>query len=739
MTARPSTPSGSLAELAALVGILPEYHDIWGARHATGDATRRGLLAAMGLAAATPAAVAKALESARRRRWHQALPPVRVEPVGEAPRLEFVLPEHALDRPHRWRLRLEDGGTLEADFHPLVLDRLDLSRGDGETMLAVELRLPILERPGYHSLEILREDTPVADMPLIVHPRVCYQPAAIRDGGRVWGLATQLYSLRARDNWGMGDYRDLRRVVEWAAQAGAALVGVNPLHALFPHNPRHTSPYSPSSRQYFNVLCVSVEELPELAECPEAQELLGDADFQARLAALRATPLVDYAGVGEAKYALLEILYRHFRSRHLTADSPRAQDFRAYQREGGEDLRRFALYHALQEHFSRRDPTLWGWPVWPAAYRDPDAPAVRAYAEAHPERVEWIQWLQWLADRQLAAVGRRSYELGLGVGLYQDLAVGVDKGGAEVWMHQDLYALEAKVGCPPDDFNPQGQDWGLPPWVPQRLRAVAYAPFIAMLRANMKYAGALRIDHVMGLLRLFWVPAGLTGQDGAYLLYPFRELLGILALESQRNRCLIVGEDLGTVPDAVRHALAAAGVLSYKLLYFERQADGNFQPPAHYPAQALLAAATHDLATLTGYWRGLDLDLREQLDLYPSEALQHSQRAGRAEDRFRLLRALAREGLLPDDASHDPEDLAAMGPSLIRAIHRYLARSPARIVLVQAEDLLGEAEQANLPGTVEEHPNWRRKLSLPLEDWWHHAHIRALAEAMTEERGRGAY
>jgi (1->4)-alpha-D-glucan 1-alpha-D-glucosylmutase len=273
---------------------------------------------------------------------------------------------------------------------------------------------------------------------------------------------------------------------------------------------------------------------------------------------------------------------------------------------------------------------------------------VTAFAAAQGERLEWVQWLQWHAHRQLAAVGGRSYEVGLGVGLYQDLAVGVDKGGAEVWMDRELYALEAKVGCPPDDFNPRGQDWGLPPWVPQRLREAAYQPFIAMLRANMKYAGALRIDHVMGMMRLFWVPPGMTGADGAYLSYPFRDLLGILALESQRNRCLIVGEDLGTVPDEARTALFRLGVLSYRLFYFERTGDGGFLPPWEYPAQALVAAGTHDLPTLAGFWRGTDIQLRTDLELYPSEELRQSQIEARRQDRARLLETLKADGLLPD-------------------------------------------------------------------------------------------
>jgi (1->4)-alpha-D-glucan 1-alpha-D-glucosylmutase len=723
-----------LEQLADLAGILPEYSDIWGDRHATSDAARRAILAAIGVPAGDPTEVDTALHAWSQRHWHQPLPPVQVARAGNRLAVPLCLPGHALDTLHRWEILHEDGRRQTLAFLPRALSELERTRLDGVELIALELALPGIAAWGYHRLEVWRGDDLLAEMPLIVCPARCFQPPALDDGKRVWGLAVQLYGLRSRHNWGLGDYGDLRRLMDWAAEAGASLVGVNPLHALFPHNPQHCSPYSPSSRQYFNVLHIDVEALPELAECEAAAAKVRSAGFQAQLQALRRAELVDYAGVGAAKYAILEVLHQHFRIRHLALDSPRGRAFRAFQAGGGEELYRFALYHALQAHFHRQDWALWGWPVWPQAYQDPGSPAVRAFAAQHAEAVEYQQWLQWLADQQLAAVGQRSLERGLGVGLYQDLAVGVDKGGAETWMHRDLYALDAKVGCPPDEFNPLGQDWGLPPWIPQRLRQAAYAPFIAMLRANMKYAGALRIDHVMSLMRLYWVPPGLKGDQGAYLAYPLEDLLGILALESQRHHCLVVGEDLGTVPDAVRTALHDLGVLSYRLFYFERSGDGLFQPPGHYPEQALVAASTHDLPTLAGFWRGVDLELRDALGLFPSEAVRASQLAGRSEDRSRLIRALAREGLLPEGGEPATEAVPELTPSLVAAIHRYLARSPAKIALVQAEDMLGVREQANLPGTTDQHPNWRRKLPRDLEDWPEDAGIQALCAALNVER-----
>ena len=731
----------SLQRLGELAGILPAYDDIWGRRHATSDETRRALLAAMGIACGSEAEISASLRMWEKQAWHRRLPPVQVAQAGAPARITLRLPAGAARLPCHWRLILEDGGSREGRFVPNRLPRLDCRRLGRLTWHAWCLELPAVAETGYHRLEVTvdgEEAGESAAMPFIVCPPRCYQPEAILGENRAWGLSVQLYGVRSGRNWGMGDFTDLRHLVEWAAEAGAGLVGVNPLHALFPHNPQHASPYSPSSRRFLNPLYLDVEAVPEFAECGEARQMVAAPEFQARLRALRAEPRVDYVGVAAAKSGILERLYRHFREHHLATESERGRAFCAFRSGGGEDLERFALYHTLQEHLHGQDPGLWGWPVWPAPWCDPGSPEVAAFAADHPQRLEYFLYLQWLADTQLDSVGWRSLNLGLGVGLYQDLAVGVDLGGAETWSQRGLFALDARIGSPPDDFNLFGQDWGLPPWVPHRLRDAAYAPFIAMLRANMRSAGALRLDHVMGLMRLYWVPPGMRGDQGTYVAYPFQDLLGILALESQRNRCLVVGEDLGTVPEAVRAAMHELGMLSYRLFYFERGEGGDFQVPASYPEEAVVAATIHDLPTLAGFWLGLDLDLRAGLGLFTDEAERSRQVVARAEDRARLLVALEREGLLPEGLSVHPVSIPEMTPALARAVHGYLARTPAKIALVQAEDMLGELEQANLPGTTDTHPNWQRKLSLNLEAWAQEPRLLALAEAMTGARGRTA-
>ncbi|MDT8402999.1 malto-oligosyltrehalose synthase [Sulfuriflexus sp.] len=719
--------------------IASEYHDIWGKRHAVSERTRRDLLAAMGVPTQGREAMQRALAEAEAADGCRALPPVLVAREDEANiSIRVGVPGEGMQHRYRWQIVEEDGAGKSGEFYPAELVAWQQAAPEVAGWQYGLLVIAELPACGYHHLELQDLDAPgipAASMSLIIAPRRCYQPAAIRNGGRVWGSSVQLYAVRSARNWGIGDFTDLVRLLEFSAQVGAGLLGLNPLHALFPDEPGRASPYSPSSRLFLNILYLDVEAVPDFAECDQVQQQVAGEEFQARLRALRATELVDYEGVAAVKLETLERLYIYFRQQHLATDSERARAFHRFQEEQGEALHRHALYEALRVWLHKREPKVRGWPDWPKAYRDPNADAVLDFAAGHREEVEFYEYLQWHAELQLQEVGRHAYELGLGVGLYQDLALSVDRAGAEAWGNQDLYAVRAHIGSPPDEFNLKGQDWGLPPWRPEQLRARAYAPFIATLRQNMRSAGALRIDHVMGLLRLFWVPQGKSPQQGSYVFYPFEEILGILALESQRNECLVIGEDLGTVPDEVREALPAMGVLSYRLLFFEKTAAGCFKAPHEYELDALVAVSTHDLPTLAGFWQGRDLELREQLQLFPHRALRDQQVIARAGDRARLLMALEREALLPKGMSIQPLATPVMTPELDEAIHSYLARTPARVMVLQLEDLLGQLDQVNLPGTTDQYPNWQRKLSLDLELWREDEHILAVVSALREERG----
>jgi (1->4)-alpha-D-glucan 1-alpha-D-glucosylmutase len=719
-------------------GIALTYWDIWGKRHPVSKQTRRALLAAMGLQADDDQAAHQALTACEETEWRRTLPPVQVAWQGtDTPVIPLSLPANRAASRYRWVIALENGDRRDGEFSPGALKTAGERMIDNTLWRRWPLKLPAISDWGYHCLELHdleQPSNPAVGMSLILAPRTCYQPEAIGDKGRVWGPAIQLYAVRSARNWGIGDFTDLRHIVDFAARNGAALVGLNPLHALFPHDPDHASPYAPSSRLFLNTLYLDVEAMEDFAECEALRKRVADEAFQARLRALRASEQVDYPAVARTKLEITTGLFHHFRLQHLNRGSERAQAFRRFQSEQGQWLHRHALHEALQAWLYEQDSTTWGWPTWPKAYRDPESEAVAAFAAEQPESVEFFEYLQWQAHLQLGAAGRRSYELGLGVGLYLDLAVGVDIGGAEVWNDQALYALEAHIGSPPDDFNLKGQDWGLPPWRPAQLRERAYAPFIETLRRNMHNAGALRIDHVMSLLRLFWVTPNSTRLSGSYVTYPFQDLLGILALESQRNRCLVIGEDLGTVPEEMRDALRPLGVLSYRPFYFEKSKDGGFKSPNEFEQKALVTTSTHDLPPLAGYWVGRDLELRAQLGLFPNSALRERQIIERAEDRARLLIALEQEGLLPAGVTVQPVAVPEMTPELSQAIHMYLARTPAKIMVAELGDMLGQTEQINLPGTTDRYPNWRIKLSLNLELWSDDSRVKSLTDALKAER-----
>ncbi|MGE0384494.1 MAG: malto-oligosyltrehalose synthase [Gammaproteobacteria bacterium] len=733
-----------LRELARRCGIADEYWDVRGGRRATTDDTRRDLLAAMHLPVrdCAPREIQRALEDAE---WHKPLPAVLVVRAGEPPGIALALPADLEARAWRWSLHQEGAQSRGSAFVPATLSQIGqrvlASPGfwnlhDPSQFSRRRILLPGMTLTGYHRFEVEAPGGERDAMTIVVVPETCYLPDAIRHDGRVWGPAVQAYGLRSHRNWGIGDFTDLRNLVDLAADTGGGIVGVSPLHQLFPDDPTRISPYRPSSRAALNTAFLDVEALPEFAANEAAQALVAAPAFQARLRSLRAGEYVDYAAVAAAKREVLDLLWRGFRDRELAHDTPRARAFATFRAQAGAPIERLARFEALQAHFRARDASIRGWPAWPAQYRDPDAAPVTEFATAHADEVSFHAWLQWCADEQLGDAGRRSWHRGLGIGLYADLAAGVDPDGADAWGWQGVFAAGAHLGAPADEFNAHGQDWGLPPFVPHRLRGASYAPFVEMLRANMKHSGALRIDHVMGLMRLFWIPAGRPAADGAYVSYPFDDLLGILALESRRNHCMVVGEDLGTVPEGLRPRLAAADLLACRPLLFQREPDGGFTPPAGFERKALVAAGTHDLPTLAGLWQGRDIDRRIELGLFPDDSLRQRSVVERAQDRARLLVALERAHVLPPGTGIDPVAVPVLSPELVVAVHAYLARTPCSVMALQPEDITGQIEQANLPGSTDDrHPNWRRRLPLDIEDWRGDARFIAVFEALRAERG----
>ena len=743
------TDRSLLDALCRALGIDTAYDDIWGVRHEAPESTLLAFLAAHGQAPADDADARARLQALEDAAWAAMLPPVLVlRPDAEGRVTVPVVLDADGSARLSWRLVLEDGrqrrGQCVVDTLAVVEHRAPAgpdvdAGGAGLRGMRVRRALTLDEVPlGYHELRVEAQAGSQAQAAtrLIACPTRCFAPDDAAPGLRTWGPALQLYALRSAGNWGIGDFGDLARVVEVSAAAGAGLVGLNPLHALFPHDAEAASPYSPSSRSRLNPLYLDVEALPEYAECDAARALVESPAFRARLEALRARELVDYAGVSAAKHEVLGLLWQHFLSRHAGQGTAHARAFEGFRREAGEPLRRHALFEAIQAALHADDPTVWGWPAWPRPLRDPAGDAARAFERDEAERVGFFAWLQWHAERQLEAAAQRARALGMPIGLYRDLAVGVNSGGSDTWGRESLFALGARVGAPPDEFNPRGQDWGLPPWVPSALRAERYAPFVEALRANMRHAGALRIDHAMGLMRLFWVPPQAQPEHGTYVHYPLSDLAGIVALESVRQRCVIVGEDLGTVAPAMTQAMAEHAMLHYRPLWFERGHDGAFRAPQAVEPRALAAVSTHDLPTLRGFWRGADIEARHALDLFPGDEIRARTILGRSQDRAQLLLALERERLLPPGVTLDPLSLPEPEADFVAAVHAYLARTPSSLLVFQMEDAFGQLEQVNLPGTTEAvYPNWRRKLPVPLEQWEDDARLRALLAALVRERG----
>jgi (1->4)-alpha-D-glucan 1-alpha-D-glucosylmutase len=724
------TPEPGVTPLQTLcehLGLAPRYDDFWQRPQQLSDATLRTLLAAVGIDARDDEQARAALQRLKDEAAAQALPPMHV--VDQTQPQPLALP---FDWPAqvRWSLLCETGERFEG-------------RADGDSPAPVPraIHFPDGLPLGYHRLQLHHDGNTAVwgRTQLVVCPARCHSPAALDHGERWWGPTVQLYALRSERNWGMGDFTDLLQVIDLAGQQGAAFVGLNPLHALFPHEPQRASPYSPSTRSALNTLYLDIEAIAEFADCEAARERVRAADFRQRLQDLRDAPHVDYDGVAAAKHAILELLFAQFQAQHLTRNTARAALFRAFQRDGGAALRSHALFNALQAHFFAQDPNVWGWTRWPAAYQDIASPEVKAFAQEHLDRVEFFEYLQWQAEEQLQACARRAASQGLPLGLYRDVAVGVNEGGSETWAQPTLHALGLHVGAPPEDYHPAGQDWGLPPIVPSQLRAQAYRPFIDLLRANMRHAGALRLDHVMALRRLFWVPPGEGAKAGTYMQYPLDDLLRILALESRRHHCLVIGEDLGTVPPNFREELAAHGVLSYKPLYFERTNDGGFREPAQWPTHALAVVGTHDLPTLRAWWRGDDIETRTRFHLFATDDQRREQIVGRASDRVQLLMALEAEKLLPEGTSTNPGAIDDNDPGFTDAVYTLIGRSRSQLVGVQLEDVVQQLEQVNVPSTNEQqNPNWRVKLAVTLEALARDARWTSVTQVLRNTRPRGA-
>lgn len=692
-----------LDALARLAGILPEYANALDGRpRSTSPDTAMALLAAMGHDASSEDAARRTLADLEQRRAGHLLDAVQVFQTGSAdsggPALEVRLP--AGEGPFEWRVDLsrEDGQAWTAEGR---------AAGD-EPGLRIRLcELP----PGYHEVELRvrgsRRDQQARQL-LAAAPQRCVQPAEVLPSGRGMGLCVNLYALRSARNWGVGDFGDLARLCRWSAGLGADFCGLNPLHAL--HNcGLDISPYSPVSRLYRNPLYLELPAVPEFAECAEARELVSSGAGADALDALRPAAELDYEQVMAFKGRIAHLLHRVFAARHR-GQSRRGEEYARYLRREGRPLIEFATFMALRDHFGGAQAC--DWRNWPDAYHRPGSAAVEEFCRHHPEEVDYHCYIQFELDRQLASAAGAARDAGMGVGLYQDLAIGSAPSGSDAWGWPDLFVSGVTVGAPPDEYARGGQDWGFCPVHPRRLRDTRYDYWIRLLRAAFQHSGALRIDHVMGLLRQFWIPAGVPAANGAYVSYPADDLFGLLTLESSRHHSLVIGEDLGTVPDRFAERLEARGILSCKVMYFERQHDGAYRSASDYPARALVTVNTHDHVPLAGFWKGRELQMQRQLGLLASDQDLSAAFDRRLRDRAQLLERLVAEGLW--DAERGKP---ASHAELCAALHAFLRRTPCALIGLMLDDLTGETDPINIPGVgPQQHRSWTRRNRLSLEE-----------------------
>lgn len=735
-----------LSRLAELFGIVPEFTDNDGNLQVTPDHTTRALLAAMGTDASTDAAVRGALDAHQQARDLLLLPALAVVKAhaDRGVRVALTVPQGWGARPARCRLVLhhEDGGRTE-------LERRMPLPAQGHSF---GLWIRPCPGPGYHRLQAtlaVDGEERAGEQQLVVRPGSCAMPLAA--DSRVFGLWANLYSLRSARNWGFGDFGDLAKLAQFGGSVGAAFTGVNPLHALH-DDVGSTSPYSPISRLFTNPLYLDVEAIPEFGDDHDCQAAWEQPSFQRALASAREQTRLDYPALWKLKRPLLLLAHKAFTARHATAQTSRGRDYRRWCAEQGEALQTFATFMALCD---ARPGNRHDWREWPRQWSDQGSAEVADFAEQHPDAVDFQRWLQFECDRQLGHAASTARESGQRLGLYNDLAIGTPPWAADIWAQPELFVKGVRIGCPPDAFASEGQDWNLTPLSPVQLMDGGWRYWRSVLRAAMAHGGVLRIDHVMGLFRQYWIPAGASAKEGAYVRFPSEALLGILCLESSRHNTLVVGEDLGTVPKGLPAQLAQRKILSSRVALFERDRQGAFRPSSSFSKRALLTATTHDLPPLDALWGDDDLVLRRTLGQIPDdEGLAAAQ-----EERRALLAALQRRvsrgpstdataaassnetaeipGANASKTGRDDSVPASVRSTLRRDVYRWLSATPAPLLGVSLDDLCGETEPVNIPGVDEEtHPSWSRRMTVPLEQLAEQEGLGDVWDDLSERDGR---
>ena len=721
-----------LQQLVEMRGIETQYVDAWGKPATIAESSKAKLLNTLGYDTSSDEKIQSQITQDIKSVWLSPLNPVQVVRNTQEINLAVRLPIELVNDDHTLTVTCENGDVLTHQFTPVDQEMTTMAHIDDVEFHEYVVTLPLDLPLGYHDVALSADDDEFARSRLIVAPEACYTPNEIKEGKKICGLSVQLYCVRSEKNWGIGDFSDLALLIEKAAGVGADFIGLNPIHALYPANPNACSPYGPSSRRWLNYLYIDVTAIDGYDDA-SVQAVVSSDEFKATLEHARNVEHVDYEAVAHVKLAALKAVFDVYDAKYLRKSTKQNKAFKAFVEAGGESLDMLAVYDALQSHLKAEGKDSWGWPVFPQEYKDYYNPAVAKFKSANEQDVKFYLFLQWIAAQQLELASNKATDAGMTIGLYRDLAVGVSEGSAEIWGNKDLYCTGASVGAPPDILGPLGQNWGLPPMDPRKLYEQGYQPIIDLFASNMASSGSLRIDHVMALLRLWWVVKGDNAKDGGYVYYPVDDLLGILALESHRNQSLVIGEDLGTVPEEIRSKLADNGVYSYRVFFFEQAEDGGFFSPSHYPVQSMSTLTTHDMPTLIGYWHCLDLELGKEIGLYPTEEILQTLYADRHENKQAILDTLHGHGSIGDNVGRDVNH-TGMNRELNNGMQVHMAGGSSALLSLQLEDWLEMDKPVNIPGTFDEYPNWRRKLTENIESMFDRHDINELASKLTHAR-----
>ncbi|MBO7244188.1 MAG: 4-alpha-glucanotransferase [Alphaproteobacteria bacterium] len=626
-----------------------------------------------------------------------------------------------------WKIKTDQGEEFYDEVPLSLLQTIQEDELNGKLYIQKELSLMLDLEMGYYELTVSvgkQKET----SSLIIVPDTCYMNEALADDKKVFGYPVQLYAIRSKRNWGIGDFKDLEGLIDVAKKTGASFIGVNPLSALFQDNPNDASPYFPSSRLFLNPIYVDIEGIAERENYVQFQRWFSYPSIQRLLKMARRSKTVDYSAVMGLKKSALKILFKRFKELHFDINgkpkTKRGEDFNAFLKEKGVALQNFAVFQVLRDKSSLSKTSMM-WREWDKALQNPNSKKVKEFIKENEIDIFNIYYQQFIAFEQLNAVIEKAKSLSLG--LYTDMPVGVSDNSAEVWSDQTSFMQGVTTGAPPDAFNQKGQDWSLAPFNPLKLHQTGYKSFINVIKSVMKGAGAVRIDHAFGLMRLY---LRVQGGTGAYLTFPFKELTGIIALESHLNKCVVIAEDLGTAPDGFSNEMIKLNAFSFKIMHFERDWNGFIEPHC-YPANSLISTGTHDLPSYTSFYKELDLELAKKMKTISLEQYTHHKENRKVEkDLFK--KAFEKQGF--EIKQSKKEDLKTVPNWFIPSVYKYLSLTNSKILLIRPEDVFEMEEQFNLPGTYMEYPNWRYKLPIPLEEMLQDKRLKDIVRIIKKQR-----